>query len=158
MKTEIERKFIVTNNLYKELGSYEHCLQGYIASDTEPLIRIRTIGNKSYLTMKSDVNGITRLEYEYEIPNKDAKDLLGLFCKKTTIEKNRYIIHYKSTLWEVDEFLGDNQGLVVAEVELESEQQPYDKPSWVGSEISTDKKYYNYNLAQCPYRTWGDIG
>ena len=157
MKTEIERKFIVTNNLYKKLGRYEHCLQGYIPSDTEPLIRIRIIGNKSYLTMKSDVNGITRLEYEYEIPNKDAKDLLELFCKKTTIEKNRYIIHYKSTLWEVDEFLGDNQGLVVAEVELESEQQSYDKPSWIGSEISTDKKYYNYNLAQCPYQTWDDI-
>ena len=157
MKTEIERKFLVSNSSYKDLGNYEYCIQGYIQSINEPLVRIRTIGNKSYLTMKSDVNGITRLEYEYEIPNKDAKDLLELFCQKTIIEKNRYIIHYKSTLWEVDEFLGYNNGLVVAEVELESEQQPYDKPSWVGSEISTDKKYYNYNLAQCPYQTWDDI-
>ena len=142
---------------YKNLGDYQYCIQGYIKSTNEPLVRIRTIGRKSYLTMKSDVNGITRLEYEYEIPNKDAKDLLKLFCQKTIIEKNRYIIHYQSTLWEVDEFLGDNEGLVVAEVELESEQQPYDKPSWVGAEISTDKKYYNYNLAQRPYQTWDNI-
>ena len=157
MKTEIERKFLVLNSSYKSLGKYEYCIQGYIRSINEPLVRIRIIGNKSYLTMKSDVNGITRLEYEYEIPNEDAQDLLKLFCKKTIIEKNRYIIHYKSTLWEVDEFLGDNQGLVVAEVELESEQQSYNKPNWVGTEISTDKKYYNYNLAQCPYKTWDNI-
>jgi len=154
MKKEIERKFIVLDKSYKDLGGYKYCIQGYIPSTNEPLIRIRTIGNKSYLTMKSDVNGITRLEYEYQIPNQDAKDLLELFCKESIVEKNRYTIYYKSTLWEVDEFLGKNNGLVVAEVELESEDQPYDKPEWIGEEVSIDKKYYNYNLSTKPYKEW----
>jgi len=157
MKKEIERKFLVSTSCYQNLGDYEYCIQGYIPSKNDPLIRIRIIGSKSFLTMKSDVNGITRLEYEYQIPNQDAKDLLKLFCKDSIIEKNRYIIHYKSTLWEVDEFLGDNEGLVVAEVELNSESQRYDKPEWVDKEVSTDKKYYNYNLAHHPYKKWNKI-
>ena len=154
MKKEIERKFIVLDNSYKDLGKYEHCIQGYFLSENEPLIRIRTIGEKSFITIKSDINGITRLEYEYEIPNNDAKDLLNLFCKESIIEKNRYKICYKSTLWEIDEFLGNNKGLIVAEVELSHENQPYDKPDWIGEEVSTDKRYYNYNLSSQPYNTW----
>ena len=154
MKTEIERKFIVTNSVYKSLGKYEYCIQGYIPSTNSPLVRIRTIGNRSFLTMKSDVNGITCLEYEYAIPNQDAKELLELFCQNSIVEKNRYKIYHESTLWEVDEFLGSNQGLIVAEVELDSEDQYYDKPSWIGKEVSTDKKYYNYNLAHHPYNQW----
>ena len=154
MKTEIERKFLVLNSSYKDLGNYKYCIQGYIKSINEPLVRIRTIGNKSYLTMKSDVNGITRLEYEYEIPIQDAKDLLELYCQESIVEKNRYIISYKSTTWEVDEFLGGNKGLVVAEVELTSEDQEYDSPEWIGEEVSTDKKYYNYNLAHHPFQRW----
>ena len=157
MKKEIERKFLVRGVGYKDLGGYEHCIQGYIPSTNEPLIRIRTIGNKSFLTIKSDINGITRLEYEYQIPNQDAKDLLELFCKESIVEKNRYRIEYKTTIWEIDEFLGDNQGLVVAEVELNSEDQPYDKPDWIGEEVSTIKKYYNYNLAHHPYKKWNNI-
>jgi len=157
MKKEIERKFLVLDQSYKHLGKFEYCIQGYMQSSNEPLVRIRTIGCKSFITLKSDISGITRIEYEYEIPNEDAQDLLKLFCQKTIIEKNRYKIHYQSTLWEVDEFLGANKGLVVAEVELESEQQPYDKPGWIGSEISTDKKYYNYNLAHDPYTKWKSI-
>ena len=154
MKKEIERKFLVLNDSYKGLGDFEYCIQGYIPSTNEPSIRIRIIGKKSFITIKSDINGITRLEYEYEIPNQDAKDLLELFCKKTIIEKNRYKIHYKSTLWEVDEFLGNNKGLVVAEVELNSEKECYSKPNWIGYEVSIDKKYYNYNLAKHPYIKW----
>jgi len=154
MKKEIERKFIVLNNSYKNLGSYEYCIQGYIPSTNEPLVRVRTIGEKSFITIKSDINGITRLEYEYEIPNDDANDLLDLFCKKSIVEKNRYTIYHKSTLWEVDEFLGNNQGLVIAEVELDDENQPYNKPDWIGEEVSTDKKYYNYNLFSHPYNKW----
>ena len=157
MKKEIERKFIVLDESYKTLGDYKHCIQGYIPSREEPLIRIRTIGKKSFITIKSDVNGITRIEYEYQIPNEDAKDLLELFCKHSIVEKNRYLIHYKSTLWEVDEFLGDNAGLVVAEVELISEDQSYESPNWLGEEISTNKKYYNYNLAFHPYKNWDNI-
>ena len=154
MKTEIERKFIVTNSVYKSLGKHEYCIQGYIPSTNSPLVRIRTIGNRSFLTMKSDVNGIKCIEYEYEIPNQDAKELLELFCQNSIVEKNRYTIYHESTLWEVDEFLGSNQGLIVAEVELESEDQHYNKPSWIGKEVSTDKKYYNYNLAHHPYNQW----
>ena len=154
MKKEIERKFIVLDQSYKNLGNYKYCIQGYIPSNNEPLIRVRIIGNKSYLTIKSDVNGITRLEYEYEIPIQDAKDLLELYCQESIVEKNRYIISYKSTIWEVDEFLGGNKGLVVAEVELTSEDQEYDSPEWIGEEVSTDKKYYNYNLAHHPFQKW----
>jgi len=154
MKKEIERKFLVLNSSYKNLGDYQYCIQGYIPSNNEPSIRVRIIGSQSFITIKSDINGITRLEYEYEIPNKDAKDLLELFCKESIVEKNRYIIHYKSTLWEVDEFLGDNSGLVIAEVELSSENQPYDQPNWIGKEVSTDIQYYNYNLAHHPYNKW----
>ena len=158
MKKEIERKFLVLNDTYKRLGDFEHCIQGYIPSTNKPSIRIRIIGNKSFLTIKNDISGITRLEYEYELPNQDAKDLLELFCKKTIIEKNRYKIYYKSTLWEVDEFLGDNKGLIVAEVELSSEEESYDKPIWIGLEVSINKKYYNYNLAHHPYKEWDSIG
>ena len=154
MKKEIERKFIVLDESYKDLGEYEYCIQGYLPSVNEPLIRIRTIGRKSFITIKSDINGITRLEYEYEIPNNDAKDLINLFCKESIIEKNRYKIYYKSTLWEVDEFLGANAGLIVAEVELSSEDESYDKPDWIGDEVSTNKRYYNYNLAHHPYTQW----
>jgi len=157
MKKEIERKFIVLDSSYKQLGEYEHCIQGYISSINEPLVRIRIIGNKSFITLKSDINGITRLEYEYKIPNNDAKDLLNIYCKKKIIEKNRYKIHYKSTLWEIDEFLGNNKGLVVAEVELNNEDDLFEKPSWIGQEVSTDKKYYNYNLSHHPYKKWNNI-
>ena len=157
MKKEIERKFIILGSSYKDLGDYKHCIQGYIPSTNKPLIRIRTIGNQSFLTMKSDVNGITCLEYEYKIPNQDAKDIMELFCKQSIVEKNRYRIRYKSTLWDVDEFLGENEGLVVAEVELNSENQPYNKPDWIGQEVSTDKKYYNCNLANYPYTQWNNV-
>ena len=157
MKKEIERKFLVSNSSYQNLGDYEYCIQGYIPSTNSPAVRVRMIGKQSLLTMKSDINGITRLEYEYQIPNQDAKELLELFCKDSIVEKNRYLITYKSTVWEVDEFLGNNKGLVVAEVELKSEDQQYDSPNWIGKEISTDKKYYNYNLAHHPYKSWNTI-
>ena len=154
MKKEIERKFLVINEEYKNLGKYQNCIQGYIHLEKTPSIRIRTINQQSFITIKNDLNGITRLEYEYEIPNQDAKELLSEFCIENIIEKRRYFIHYKTTLWEVDEFLGQNKGLVVAEVELNDENQPYDKPDWIGKEVSTDKKYYNYNLVQYPYKKW----
>ena len=157
MKKEIERKFLVLDIGYKDLGDYEHCIQGYIPSTNEPLIRIRTIGNTSFFTIKSDINGISRLDYEYQIPNQDAAELIKLFCKDSMVEKNRYIVVYKSTIWEVDEFLGDNAGLVVAEVELDTEDQFFNKPDWIKEEISTNKKYYNYNLAHHPYKKWNSI-
>ena len=157
MKKEIERKFIVLDNTYKSLGAPKYCIQGYIQSTNKPLIRIRIIDNQSFLTIKSNLGGITRLEYEYQIPNEDAKKLLESFCEKSIVEKNRYFIDYKSTLWEVDEFLNDNDGLVIAEVELNSENQPYAKPDWIGQEVSTDKKYYNCNLATHPYKKWNNI-
>jgi len=154
MNTEIERKFIVLNSSYKQLGTSEYCIQGYIRSTKKPFIRIRTIGTQSFLTMKSNINEISRIEYEYKIPNKDAKELLELFCKNSIIEKYRYKIQYKGTLWEVDEFLGDNKGLVIAEVELISENSIFNKPDWIGKEVSSDKRYYNYNLFKHPYNKW----
>ena len=107
MKKEIERKFIVLDSSYKQLGEYEHCIQGYISSINEPLVRIRIIGNKSFITLKSDINGITRLEYEYKIPNNDAKDLLNIYCKKKLLKKIdiKFIINQRfgrlMNFWEI---------------------------------------------------------
>ena len=152
MGIEIERKFLVINNNYKKLSSPFHCAQGYICEN--PLTRIRIINDKSYITLKGINQGIRRSEYEYEIPILDAKNLLDEFCENPIIEKNRYKILITNTLWEVDEFLGDNLGLVVAEVELKNENDTFDKPDWIGEEVSYEDKYFNHNLVNNPFSKW----
>ena len=152
MGIEIERKFLVVNDIYKTLAKPFHCLQGYISSD--PLIRIRIIADTAFITIKGINTGIRRSEYEYEIPIDDAKNLLNEFCKEPIIEKNRYKIKINNTLWEVDEFLNDNLGLVVAEVELRHEDDLFDKPNWIGEEVSEQEKYFNHNLTTYPYSKW----
>ena len=154
MGKEIERKFLVEDDSFRSLAKGTNYRQGYLNSAKERVVRVRTIDDKGFLTIKGITTGATRLEYEYEIPLKDAKAMLNELCEKPLIEKNRYKIKYKGLIWEVDEFFGENQGLIFAEVELETEDQQYEKPEWIGEEVTGDPKYFNSNLIQNPYKNW----
>ena len=153
MGKEIERKYLLEGNDWKSLGEGTHFRQGYLNSQKERVVRARTMGQKAALTIKGITEGATRLEFEYDIPFDDCLELLEL-CEKPLIEKTRYKIEFSGLMWEVDEFHGVNEGLVVAECELESEDQAIDKPSWVGEEVTGDSRYYNSNLIAKPYTTW----
>ena len=154
MGTEIERKFLVKDDTFKQLAKGTKYRQGYLSSTKERVVRVRTIDDKGFMTVKGITTGATRVEYEYEIPVQDADAMLDELCEKPIIEKNRYKIQNKNLVWEIDEFFGENQGLIVAEVELESEDQPYEKPGWIGAEVTGDPKYFNSNLIQNPYKNW----
>ena len=154
MGKEIERKFLVKDNAWRELAAGTKYRQGYLNSAKERVVRVRTIDGKGYLTIKGITSGATRAEYEYEIPVAEAEAMLDELCEKPLIEKNRYKIDYGKLIWEVDEFFGENQGLIVAEVELESEDQDYEKPGWIGDEVTGDPKYFNSNLIINPYLKW----
>ena len=154
MGTEIERKFLVKDDTFKQLAKGTKYRQGYLSSTKERVVRVRTIDDKGFMTVKGITTGATRVEYEYEIPVQDADAMLDELCEKPIIEKNRYKIQNKNLVWEIDEFFGENQGLIVAEVELESEDQPYEKPGWIGAEVTGDPKYFNSNLIQSPYKNW----
>ncbi len=156
MAKEIERKFLVTSDAWRNLGEALPYCQGYLHSDENSVIRIRIQGDKARLTIKGRPTGIVRPEYEYPIPLHDAKELLALADQTQLIHKNRTKINYKGKVWEVDEFFGKNAGLVVAEIELQSENEVFEKPSWVGKEISEDPRYYNVSLAHHPYVDWSD--
>ncbi len=154
MNREIERKFRVVNDLYKS-GSTS-CLykQGYLCTDKERTVRIRIAGEKGYITIKGRTTGCSRAEYEYEIPLADAASMLDTLCVKL-IEKIRYrCTGPDGKVWEVDEFLGENEGLVVAEIELSGEDEPFACPAWVGDEVTGDPRYYNSYLSQTPYKRW----
>ena len=157
MPIEIEKKFLVKSNEYKNLSLPLYCKQGYFNNHNELITRIRIMGKKGYLTLKSNNKGIERLEYEYEIPIIDAEELLSNYCSDSIIEKNRYIVPYKDKIWEVDEFLGDNVGLTVAEIELLSQNEVFLKPRWIGKEVSHNLKYSNYQLTNHPYKKWQKI-
>ena len=154
MGTEIERKFLVTENSWRSLAAGTKYRQGYLNSAKERTVRVRTIDDKGFLTIKGITTGASRAEYEYEIPVADADALLDDLCEKPLIEKNRYKIDFEGFVWEVDEFFGENQGLIVAEVELESEDQAFEKPGWIGEEVTGDPKYFNSNLINNPYLKW----
>ena len=151
MGTEIERKFLVRDNSFKSMAQGTRYRQGYLNSAKERVVRVRTIDDKGFLTIKGITTGATRVEYEYEIPVKEAEAMLDELCEQPLIEKNRYKIAYKGFIWEVDEFFGENQGLILAEVELESEDQSYDKPEWIADEVTGDPKYFNSNLIKSIY-------
>ena len=152
MAKEIERKFLVKEGSWRnEKGTRYR--QGYLSSVKERVVRVRTINDKSYLTIKGLTVGACRLEFEYEIPRQDADTLLDI-CEKPLIEKNRYKIEHGGFVWEVDEFFGENRGLIVAEIELDSEDQIFSKPDWVGNEVTGDPRYFNSNLIKNPYTKW----
>ena len=155
MALEVERKFLVKDE-YKHLAEYSvQISQGYLSTLPERSVRVRVKGEKGYITIKGIGNesGISRSEWEYEIPLSDANELLRI-CESSIIRKKRYIIEYKGHTFEVDEFYGENEGLVVAEIELSSEDESFDKPSWLGREITGEAKYYNLMLLKNPFKNW----
>ncbi len=153
MAFEIERKFLVKGYQWRN-GHGKMYRQGYLNSDKKRNVRIRVINDKGYLTVKGISQGAVREEYEYEIPKADADAMLDGLCEKPLIEKKRYTIVYKGFVWEVDEFFGYNLGLIVAELELQSEDQAFLKPEWIGEEVTGDPKYFNANLVHRPYSKW----
>ena len=154
MAKEIERKFLVVGDDWRTLTQCVRYRQGYLSTAKEHTVRVRIYDGKGFLTVKGISIGATRSEYEYEIPAADAEEMLNSLCEKPIIEKDRYKIPIGEVTWEVDEFLGINHGLVVAEVELQSEDQTFPKPSWIGKEVTDDPKYFNANLIAHPYSTW----
>lgn len=153
MNIEIERKFLLKNDNWREGAVGVHYKQAYLNEKGDNTVRVRIEGDKAKLTIKGKSSNISRLEFEYDIPMADAEALFTL-AKTPIVEKFRYKIMYAGNCWEVDEFLGMNRGLVVAEIELESETQSFEKPDWIGMEVSGDKRYTNANLARKPYCEW----
>jgi len=154
MSVEIERKFLVCGSDWKKLGQAVAIRQGYLSSDRDRIVRVRIEDAAATLTIKGRTTGITRGEWEYPIPVEDADELLNGLCERPLIEKTRTRIVHDGMVWEVDEFFGDNQGLVVAEIELTSEEQTFNKPDWVGAEVTDDARYFNANLLRHPYTVW----
>ncbi|MHA1564039.1 MAG: CYTH domain-containing protein [Alphaproteobacteria bacterium] len=154
MAWEIERKFLVKGDEWRKLGEGVLYRQGYISVAVRSVVRVRTVGKKGCIGIKSLVNDISRREFEYEIPLTDANEMLDTVCMKPLIEKHRYTIRQGELVWEVDEFHGENEGLIVAEVELTDENQPVALPAWVGEEVSGDPKYLNANLVKHPFNQW----
>ena len=154
MGVEIERKFIVNGDTWRQMAKGTKYRQGYLSSIKERVVRVRTIDDRGYLTIKGITTGATRLEFEYEIPLKDTDQLLDELCEKPLIEKNRFVVSQGNLKWEIDEFFGDNDGLILAEIELESEDQKFSVPDWIGEEVTGDPRYFNSNLIKNPYRLW----
>ncbi|MEK7323120.1 MAG: CYTH domain-containing protein [Pseudomonadota bacterium] len=155
MATEIERKFLVLNDDWRRQAAPGARLrQGYLSSGAACSIRVRSAGDHAQLNIKSATLGVSRREYEYAIPVGDASELLDHFCDGPLIEKTRYAVEYAGHVWEVDVFEGDNAGLIVAEIELDSEDEVFEKPAWAGVEVSHDPRYYNVCLVKHPYKDW----
>ena len=154
MGVEIERKFLLQGDAWRGLGQAVLLRQGYLSSTRERVVRVRIEGEQAMLTIKGANVGATRGEWEYPIPLADAVELLDGLCEQPLIEKVRHRIEYAGMVWEVDEFLGANAGLVVAEIELHSADQPFEKPDWIGVEVSDDARYYNANLNRHPFSQW----
>ena len=151
MPKEIERKFLVKGDTWKTQNKSSY-RQGYLSTDPERVVRVRTVGQQGYLTIKGKTSGMTRQEFEYEIPLVEANELLENLCLKPLLEKTRYRIPVENVVFEVDEFHGENEGLIVAEVELENETQKIPKPDWLGKEVTGDPRYYNSNLVAKPFK------
>lgn len=155
MSTEIERKFLVAGPGWKDGAVGRRLRQGYLSVEEERTVRVRAVDDQAWLTIKGLATGFTRVEYEYPIPAADARELLDSLCHQPIIDKTRYAIRHAGHLWEVDEFHGANAGLVVAEIELRSEQEAFTRPPWLGAEVSDDPRYFNANLIRHPFRDWG---
>lgn len=155
MAKEIERKFLVINdNWRKDVIRSNHYIQGYFTTNASCSIRVRISGDKADLNIKSATLGITRTEYEYPLPPEDAKEMLEHLCNKPLLEKTRHYVPYHDHEWEIDVFSGENEGLIVAEIELDSTDEKFSLPGWVGKEVSDDPRYYNVCLVTRPYKNW----
>lgn len=154
MAREIERKFLVKGTAWKRGAEGVRIRLGYLSSVKERTVRVRTEGTRAVLTIKGLTRGIERLEYEYSIPFEDATQMLDTLCERPLIDKVRYMRTAGPHLWELDEFLGENEGLVLAEIELVSAREAFEHPAWLGREVSGDPRYFTSNLMHHPYRTW----
>lgn len=154
MATEIERKFIVDATLWRPQGVGVRIRQGYLPMAGKTVVRVRASGEGAWLTVKGENKGMTRLEFEYPVPISDAEAMLDALCARPLIEKIRYSVRFSGADWTVDVFEGDNAGLIMAEIELEYENQEVILPPWAGREVTDDPRYYNANLALRPYGRW----
>lgn len=153
---EIERKFLVTSDAFKkESFAQNRIAQGYLSSNPERTVRVRVKGNKGYLTIKgaSNESGMSRFEWEKEIPVTEAEKLL-LLCERGIIDKTRFEVKVSNHVFEIDEFYGGNQGLIIAEIELSTENESFVKPVWLGEEVTADSRYYNAYLSKNPFKNW----
>ena len=157
MALEIERKFLVVDESWRNHVNKSMTIrQGYLSTDPSCSVRIRISDNNASLNIKSATLGITRNEYDYAIPVSDAEELLDKLCIKPLLEKERFLVRHVDQVWEIDVFSGANTGLVVAEIELESDKHSFEKPAWLGNEVSDDPRYYNVCLVMKPYCDWQD--
>ena len=155
MGTEIGRKFLLQSDDWRnEVESSTRLIQGYLVRGDNMAIRVRIKGDNAEINIKHTHDGISRLEYEYESPLDDAQEILDQVALKPLIDKTRHHVVRGKHLWEIDEFYGDNAGLLVAEIELDSADEPFDRPAWLGQEVSLDQRYYNSNLSKQPYTQW----
>jgi CYTH domain-containing protein len=155
MATEIERKFLLRSAVWRaSAGPGTLLRQGYLSTVPERTVRVRRSDGRGWLTVKGLSVGATRLEFEYEVPAADADAMIDALCERPLVEKIRYCVEHQGLTWEIDEFQGENEGLLVAEVELEREDQPLPLPEWAGDEVTSDPRYANANLAVLPFRRW----
>jgi CYTH domain-containing protein len=154
MGEEIERKFLVIGDGWREAAQGTPYRQGFLSTAPERTVRVRAAGSKGTITIKGKSVGARRPEFEYEIPLADAQRMLDTLCKRPLIEKIRYTLALGRHTWEIDVFEGDNAGLVVAEIELGSEDEAFDEPEWLGDEVTDDPRYFNSNLVENPFRAW----
>ena len=154
MATEIERKFLVSGDGWRAGATPKRIRQGYLSLDPLRTVRVRISGDAAYLTIKGEQQGMARTEFEYAIPLADAEHMLDYLCAKPLIEKIRYRVPHNGLTWEVDEFFGDNAGLIIAEIELSDTHQAITLPDWVGQEVTHEARYYNSMLVQQPYSVW----
>lgn len=156
MAIERERKFLVIGDAWREAGRPIAIRQGYLCNQRQRSVRVRIWGAQAFLTVKGETQGDRRAEFEYPIPVEDARVMLDTLCERPQIEKTRYLIEVDGRTWEVDEFSGDNAGLIVAEIELDEGDELRTRPDWAGAEVTDDARYFNVNLVKHPYRHWTD--
>jgi adenylate cyclase len=155
MATEIERKFLLLDDGWRAAADAGTLMrQGYLIGAEQASVRVRIAGEHAHLNIKSATLGVHRQEYEYEIPLADANEILDSLCEGPLIEKTRYHVHHGDHTWEIDVFCGDNEGLVVAEIELDTAAEDFARPPWLGQEVSDDPRYYNVCLVKHPYKDW----
>ena len=156
MGVEIEKKFLLAGDDWRKTAKGTPYRQGYLPAESGCTVRVRTAGSTGYLTIKGISVGAVRPEFEYQIPLDDANEMLDTLCRKPLIEKTRYLVDYCGFTWGIDEFSGENEGLLVAEIELEYPNQKFDKPSWLGREVTGEPRYFNARLVDTPFKKWQD--
>ena len=156
MAQEIERKFLIQDASIVDSLACERLTQGYLSHDKNATVRVRLAGHQGWLTIKGKTVGATRSEFEYPVPQEDARQMLDELCTAGVIDKTRYRLPQGELCWEIDVFHGDNDGLIVAEIELPSEDTPFDRPAWLGEEVTGDPRYYNSALSSTPFNQWAD--